>query len=103
MTVTEGTGANTTATFTVTLSTPSGRTLSVGYVTANGTATSPGDYTAASGTLSFAAGVVSRTVTVTIIGDAAVEPSQTFVVNLRNPSNVTIADAQGVCTILNND
>ena len=103
VTVTEGTGANTTATFTVTLSTPSGRALSVGYVTANGTATSPGDYTAASGTLSFAAGVVSRTVTVTIIGDAAVEPSQTFVVNLRNPSNVTIADAQGVCTILNND
>ena len=103
VTVTEGTGANRTATFTVRLSTPSGRTLSVGYVTANGTATSPGDYTAASGTLSFAAGVVSRTVTVTIIGDAAVEPSETFLVNLRNPSNVSIADAQGVCTILNND
>ena len=101
--VTETTGVNTTATFTVTLSTPSGRTLSVGYITANGTATSPSDYTARSGTLTFAAGIVTQTFTITIVGDSILEPSETFVVNLRNPSNVTIADGQGVCTIVNND
>ena len=49
MTVTEGNTGTVTATFTVTLSAPSGRTVTVDYATANGTAIAPGDYTAASG------------------------------------------------------
>ena len=45
----------------------------------------------------------SRTFTVPIIGNFTAEPTETFVVNLATPTNVTIADGQGICTILDND
>ena len=44
--VTEGDSGTANATFTVTLSTVSGRTVTVDYATANGTAIAPADYTA---------------------------------------------------------
>jgi hypothetical protein len=50
--------------------------------TANGTATSGSDYTAASTTLSFPPGTTSQTFRVTVLGDSAPEPNETFVVNL---------------------
>jgi hypothetical protein len=43
------------------------------------------------------------TINVPITGDLVVEPNETFVVNLTNPTNSTIADNQGTGTILNND
>jgi hypothetical protein len=103
VTVSEGNAGTSVATFVVTLSTASGRSLSVGWITANGTAVSPSDFNSASGTLTFAAGVVSQTISITIRGDTTVEPTETFAVNLRTPSNVTIADGQGIGTILNDD
>ena len=54
--VTEGDAGTVDATFTVSLSAPSGRAVTVDYATANGTATAAADYTAAAGTLAFAAG-----------------------------------------------
>ncbi len=101
VTVNEAAG---TATFTVTLSAASGQTVTVGYNTSNGTATSALDYTAiVSGTLSFAAGVTSQTITVPIINDTLFEGNETFNVNLLNPTNATIADNLGVGTIVDND
>src|SRR3954470_3224416 len=44
------------ARFDVTLSAPSGRTTTVDYATADGTAAAPGDYTAKTGTVTFAPG-----------------------------------------------
>jgi hypothetical protein len=70
---------------------------------ANGTAVAPGDYTAKSGSLSFSPGVVTRNLTVTVKGDNLSEDDETFFVNLSNPTNATIADAQGVGTIVDND
>jgi hypothetical protein len=55
-----------TATFTVTLSAASGRAVGVNYATANNSATAGSDYTATTGTLSFAPGVTSQTVSVPI-------------------------------------
>ena len=82
-TVTEGDSGTVDATFTVTLSTVSGRTVTVDYATANGTATSPADYTAvALATLTFNPGQTSRTVTVSVNGDVIDEPDETFNVNL---------------------
>jgi len=49
----EGDAGTTNADFTVTLSAPSGRNVTVNYATANSTATQPGDYTSTSGTLTF--------------------------------------------------
>ncbi|HBL61358.1 MAG TPA: hypothetical protein DDZ80_23890, partial [Cyanobacteria bacterium UBA8803] len=54
------------------------------------------DYTATSGTLTFASGETSKTITVPIIGDLLNEDNETFTVNLSNPTNATIADGQGV-------
>ena len=64
----EGSGA--TVDFTVTLSRAASGTVTVDYATADGTATAGEDYTAASGTLTFAAGVLSQTVAVTLLDDA---------------------------------
>ncbi len=87
----------------MTLSAASGKTVTVDYATADGTATSPADYTSAAGTLTFAPGVITRTFTVPVVGDTLDELDETFVVNLSNPTNATIADGQGVGTITDND
>ena len=100
VTLSEGAG---TANFTVSLSAASGKTVTVNYATANGTATAGSDYTAKSGTVTFVAGDTRESVSVTILNDAAEEPGETFVVNLTGPSNATIADAQGQATIQDND
>ena len=57
--VSEGAG---TANFTVQLSGPSGKDITVGYQTGNGSATSPGDYTGGRGTISILAGAMTGTV-----------------------------------------
>jgi hypothetical protein len=103
VTVTEGNTGSVSAVFTVSLSAASAQQVTVQYATADGTATAGSDYTATSGTLTFAPGETSRTITVGVLGDTAVEGTETFVVNLTSPVNATIADAQGVGTILDND
>ena len=101
--VSEGNAGTTTATFTVTLSAAAAGAVTVNYATADGTATAGTDYAAASGTLTFAAGQVTKTVAITVNGDTAVEPNETFVVNLSVAGGATIADAQGQGTITNDD
>jgi len=92
-----------TATFTVTLSAASSQTITVAYATANNTATAGNDFQAASGTLTFAPGETNMTVTVLVNGDRLAEPNETFVINLSSPTNATIADGQGVGTIVDDE
>jgi uncharacterized Zn-binding protein involved in type VI secretion len=101
--VTEGNSGSVNAVFTVSLSAASGLPVSVAYATANGAAIAGSDYTAKTGTLSFAPGVTTQTLSVAVLGDALAEPSESFAVNLTQPGNATIADSQGVGTILDND
>ena len=103
--ITEGNGGSANVTFTVTASpVNSSQTVTVNYATANGTATTAdSDYVAASGTLTFPPSVGTQTFTVPVIGDTAVEPNETFLVNLSNATNATIGDTQGVATILNDE
>lgn len=89
--------------FTVTLSTALSTSVTVSYATANGTATAGSDYAAKSGTITFAAGVTSRTISITVFGDRIVEGDETFFVNLSNAVGATISDSQGKATILNDD
>ncbi len=103
VTLTEGNAGTKAATFTVSLSAAALFPVTVKYATANGTAAAGSDYTAASGTLTFAAGETSKTVSVTITGDTAVEPDETFYVNLSAPTNAVLADAQGLGKIRNDD
>ncbi|MDP3059544.1 MAG: retention module-containing protein [Methylotenera sp.] len=93
------------ATFTVTLSAASGQNVSVNYNTSSVTALSGIDFSAASGTLSFAPGEITKTITVNIANDIAApvyEGAETFRVNLSTPVNATIADNFGVGTIVDN-
>jgi Ca2+-binding RTX toxin-like protein len=90
-------------TFTVTRSGSLTAASSVNFGTADGTATAGSDYTALSGTVSFAAGEATKTVTVAVTNDPLVEGAETFTVNLTGGTNVTIADAQGMGTITSED
>ncbi len=101
--VNEGNSGTTTATFTVTLSAASGQTVSVNYASADGTATAGSDYVARSGTMTFAPGTTAQGVAITVNGDTAVEPNETFSVALSGVSNASIARATGTGTILNDD
>ncbi|HWF88558.1 MAG TPA: FG-GAP-like repeat-containing protein [Pyrinomonadaceae bacterium] len=93
--------------FTVTLSAVSGRDVKVDFATANGTATAgvsgTNDYLATSGTLTIPAGQSSGQISVLVFDDDTFEPDETYFVNLTNPVNATITDAQGQSTIVNND
>jgi hypothetical protein len=102
-TLTEGNAGSVAATFTVTLSAASTQTITVAYATANGTATAGSDYQTTTGTLTFAPGQTSKTVTVPVTGDLLGEPNETFVVNLSAPYNATIADGRGVGTIVDDE
>ncbi len=102
-TVTEGDSGTVNATLTVTLSNPSSQSVTVAFGTQNGTATAPGDYTTTSGTLTFAAGETSKTITVPITVDAATESSEAFTVALSAPTNSTLGTATGTVTITDDD
>jgi hypothetical protein len=102
-TVTEGNTGAVATTFAVSLSAASTQTVTVAYATANGTAGAGSDYRAASGTLAFAPGQTSKTVTVTVNGDRVAEPNETFFVNLSGATNATISDGQGVGTIMDDE
>ena len=104
VTITEGNSGTKVATFTV--SHTGSAAFSVNYATANSTATAgtSGDYLAASGTLNFAAGTSTQTVSVTIRGDTIYEPNETFFVNLTGATNGgTITKSAGLGTIANDD
>ncbi len=103
----EGDSGSTTMTFTVTLS----RALSV-QATVNyndwsgGSATSGTDYTAVTaGTLTFAAGEASKTIAVSVTGDATAEGDETVLLQLSNPtpSGAVIATGTGTGTIVDDD
>jgi uncharacterized repeat protein (TIGR01451 family) len=101
-TVTEGQSLSSVV-LTLTLSAPSGQTVRVQFATADGTATAGTDYQSRVGEVTFAAGVVTRTIPITIIGDRVAEATENLFVNLLSGTAVTIADSQAVVTITNDD
>jgi hypothetical protein len=88
---------------TVTLSAPTTGPVVVSWSTANGTAKAPGDYVAKSGSLTIPAGATSRVLQVSVKGDHAAEPNETFKVNLTRATGGGILDSQGIATIRNDD
>ena len=91
--------------FRVTLSRARAAATTVDYATSDGTASAGADYTAASSTLTFAAGETAKTVSVTVLDDAHDEGSETLTLTLSNPapSAVKIADGEATGTIRNTD
>ena len=101
--IAEGNSGTKNLTFTVTLSAPSSNVISVNYATANGTARSDSDYAATNGSLVFARGTTTRTLTVVIKGDTAVEGNETLFMLLSGAVNANVSKARGVGTITNDD
>jgi hypothetical protein len=102
--IVEGHAGTKQASFTVSIPSPSANAVTVDVATASGTAAVGVDYQEKSvAGLTIPAGQTSATFNVTIVGDAAVEANETFTVNLGNPANATIADAQGLGRITNDD
>ncbi len=89
--------------FAVTLDRPASGTVTVDYVTANGTATAESDYTATNGTLSFNPGETAKTVAVPILDDVHDEGEEAFTLLLSNASGARIADGVATGTIVNSD
>ena len=89
--------------FTVSLSAASDERVTVDYATSGGTAESGTDFTAASGTLTFAANATSQTVRVQTAEDSADEKDETFTLALSNPSGATLGDAEATGTIEDDD
>ena len=77
--------------------------MRVEYATSDGTATAGSDYLSKAGTMTFASGIVSQTLTIVVNGDLEEELDETFSVVLSNASNATLDRPQGQATILNDD
>jgi hypothetical protein len=105
VTKTEGKKGQTTQfTFTVTLSAAYDQPVTVSFKTTNGTAKSGEDYAAKTGTLTFAPGETTKSITITVNGDSKKEADETFYLDLfGNSSNSVLTKNRGIGTILNDD
>ena len=87
--------------FTVILSAPSGQDVTVKYATANGSAKADQDFAATSGTLTFASGETTKTISVNVGSIIDGKAGKQFAVNLSSPLNAVFADRNALATILN--
>ena len=97
-------GAGAVLAFVVTLERAVSGVVTVGYATSDGSALAGVDYTAASETLTFAAGESSQTIEVAVLDDAHDEGEETMALTLSNASSgARITDAEATGTIVNAD
>ena len=105
--VTKAEGKNkssTSFTFTVSLSAAYNQPVTVSYRTVNGTSTAGSDYTSKSGTITFAPGQTTITITIVVKGDNKRESNETFYLDLFGlSSNALFTKNRGIGTILNDD
>ena len=89
--------------FFINVSPASSKDITVNYATSDGTAISPTDYTAVSGTLTIPASQTVGYVDVSITGDSLRQPDQSFYLTISNPVNASIkGSAKATGTITNN-
>ncbi|MGI8810855.1 MAG: Calx-beta domain-containing protein [Acidimicrobiales bacterium] len=105
ITFTEGDSGTKVATFTISRSGALGASSTIKWATADGTATAgANDYVPVGlTTVTFAPGETTKPATITIRGDAAVEPNETMYVRLSVPVGAVIADGSGAARITNDD
>ena len=98
-------GQTTLFTFTVTLSVAYDQAVTMSFRTVDGTATSgSSDYVAKTGTLTFAPGETTKTITIEVKGDSKKEANEMFYLDLYGlSSNGLFTKSRGVGTILNDD
>ena len=101
-TVTRSPTGNTAVTFTVTV-TPSnsGTAVTVPYTTVDGTALAGVDYVAQSGVLTFAPGVTTQTVTVTVLATPTPQLTEQFRLTTTTPAGFVAPNAYSLATLVN--
>ncbi|HEX7167002.1 MAG TPA: Calx-beta domain-containing protein [Acidimicrobiales bacterium] len=102
-TVVEGPAGTRTVTVTITLSRASDQPVTVVWSTVDGAAVAGADYQSAGGSVTFAPGETSKTITLVVVGDATQEADETFTVVLTGPTGALLGDASGIVSILNDD
>jgi len=103
VTVEEGDSGYNLVVFEITMSGNTVQEVQVGYQTNDYSAEDGKDYDGTNGTLTFAPGETAKYVAIPVYGDGLAEPNETFRLCLSDPINATLADAEGDCTILNDD
>jgi hypothetical protein len=104
ITSTNVTEANTTLTLNVLREGDTSTNATVQYTTTGAGATAGLDYTAASGTITFATGETNKTVNLAILNDSIVESNEVVRLVLSNPTNAVLGTARSVdVTILDDD
>ncbi|WP_198321099.1 Calx-beta domain-containing protein [Azohydromonas aeria] len=91
------------ARFTLRLTSPNALPVSVRYNNSNVTAANGSDYSARSGTATFAPGQTSLTIEIPLLNDTSVERTEFFTLNLFSAVNDTIARESAWATIHDND
>jgi Calx-beta domain len=100
----EGKNGKTLFVFTVTLSAAYDQAVTMSFRTVDGTATTGSDYIAKTGTLTFAPGETTKTITIEVKGDSKQEADETFYLDLfGNSGNSLFTKSRGMGTILNDD
>ncbi|MFT8247390.1 Calx-beta domain-containing protein, partial [Roseomonas sp. BN140053] len=99
----EGNSGTAALSFAVSLSQASSTPVTVRWDTLTGTAAVGTDFGAAGGVLTFAPGQTTASVAVNLLGDTMYEPDETFRLVLSTPTGATLARAEAVGTIRNDD
>ncbi|MEE6161076.1 Calx-beta domain-containing protein [Cylindrospermopsis raciborskii DSH] len=102
---TEGNSGTKAFTFTVTRSGNTNGTSSANWAVTGSSANQADatDFGETAGTVNFAAGETTQTITVNVSGDNTFEPDEGFTVTLSSPTNATITTATATGTITNDD
>ncbi len=104
VTMDEGDSGTTKFVFTVSLSNLTDQPVTVDYGTSDGSATvADNDYEETSGTLTIPPKTAVGKISIAVFGDNIVEDDESFFIKLFNPDGATIADGEGMATIVNDD
>ena len=103
VTVVEGNAGTAPATFTVSLSAPSGRPIAAQYTTHDLTALAPGDYTSSSGLIDLQPGSTQATIPIQVQGDTLDEPDERFRLFLHSPAFVDLPSPFSEAVIRDDD
>jgi fibro-slime domain-containing protein/uncharacterized repeat protein (TIGR01451 family) len=99
----EGDAGSPTASVPVTLSCATDHPVTVSFATANGEAVAGADFISTTGILTFLPGETSKAITVPVVADAAIEPTERFFVDLTAPSGARTMYPRSTVTLLTDD
>ncbi len=102
-TVSEGNSGTVEAAFSLSLSRPTSQAVTITWDTSDDSAVAFSDYTTATGSVTFAPGIETRTAKVAVIGDTLKEPAERFNLDVQSTTNSDLGDGAAVGTITNDD